>query len=489
LKKSEAVIILNIPNYLFIMKLSITLGFLLLCGAGVAKAQTQTVPSDSYVTEIVTDYGGFWRSGTGLNLNYLLNPTLPDNSHQLLAFTVKGQRYATGINNQLLSIKGLSYVNTQYQALPVTALSSTISSNTKIGLGQLYDLVDNGPSTPPPANDYAKYLTDGAQGLDLGTGVANLPAGLLSFAIRVDQKAIGDGVPDVLITQIASPDSNGDQYQFLDASGNTVGQPLSVVFTAMPVVGNWSVDFYEASQTIMSLLTGFVKTPRPLRLWAADFSAFGLTASDYARIKTFQITLSGSSDQAFVAYNSNALSLTPLPVTLTTFDGAAQGSRVRLHWATASERNADAFVVEAGRDGHKFEPVGRLAAAGTSSQAHQYQFDYQPAQAGIGYYRLRQLDLDGTAHYSPVVAVRTGAAAVEVFPSVFDQHLTVRLPAAGAVALTLLAPDGRVLHQQQVAAAEAQEVAVPGLAALPPGLYLLRAVVDGQPSLHRVVKQ
>ena len=51
----------------------------------------------------------------------------------------------------------------------------------------------------------------------------------------------------------------------------------------------------------MSLLTGFVKTPRPLRLWAADFSAFGLTATDYARIKTFQITLSGSSDQAFVA--------------------------------------------------------------------------------------------------------------------------------------------------------------------------------------------
>ena len=230
------------------------------------KAQTQTVPSDSYVTEIVTDYGGFWRSGTGLNLNYLLNPILPDNSHQLLAFTVKGQRYATGVNNQLLGTKGLSYVNTQYQALPVASLSSTITSNTKIGLGQLYDLVDNGPSTPPPANDYTKYLTDGAQGLDLGTGVANLPAGTLRFAIGVDPKAIGDGVPDVLITQIASPDANGDQYQFLDANGSTVGQPLSVVFTAMPVVGNWSADFYEASQAVMSLLTGFVKTPRPLRL-------------------------------------------------------------------------------------------------------------------------------------------------------------------------------------------------------------------------------
>jgi hypothetical protein len=470
------------------MKLSITLGFLLLCGAGVANAQTQTLPSDSYVTEIVTDYGGFWRSGTGLNLNYLLNPALPDNSHQLLAFTVNGKRYATGVNNALLGSRGLAYANTQYQALPVTALSSTITGNTKIGLGQLYDLVDNGPSSPPPPNDYAKYLADGAQGLDLGTGVANLPAGTLSFAIQVDQRAIGDGVPDVLITQIASPDAQGDTYKFLDASGNTVGQPVSVVFTNIPVVGNWSVDFYEASQSLMSLLSGFTKTPRPLRLWAADFSSFGLAASDYSRIKTFQIVLSGSSDQAFVAYNSNALSLTPLPVTLTAFDGAAQGSRVHLSWATASERNADAFVVEASADGQVFGPVGRVAAAGTSSQTHQYQFDYQPARPGVGYYRLRQLDLDGTAHFSPVVAVRTGAAAVEVFPSVFDHSLTVRLP-AGTAALTLLAPDGRVLHQQQLAAAEAQDVALPGLATLPPGLYLLRTVVDGQPSLHRVVKR
>ena len=470
------------------MKLSITLGLLLLLGAEVSQAQTVAVPSDSYVTEIVTDYGGFWRSGTGLNLNYLLNPTLPDNSHQLLAFTVKGTRYATGVNNQLLGAKGLAYENTQYQALPVTALSSAITSNTKIGLGQLYDLVDNGPSSPPPPNDYAKYLTDGSQGLDLGTGVANLPVGTLRFAIQVDPKTIGDGVPDVLITQIASPDATGDQYQFLDASGNTVGKSLSVVFTNVPVVGNWSVDFYEASQSVMSLLTNFVKTPRPLRLLAADFSAFGLTAADYTRIKTFQIVLSGNSDQAFVAYNTKALSLTPLPVTLTAFDGVAQGSRVRLRWQTASERNADAFVVEAGTDGQNFAPVGRVAAAGTSSQAHQYQFEYQAPQAGVGYYRLRQLDLDGTVHYSPVVAVHTGAAAVDVFPSVFDQSLTVRLP-AGAATLTLLAPDGRVLHQQQLAAAEAQEVALPCLATLPPGLYLLRAVVNGQPSLHRVVKR
>jgi hypothetical protein len=85
--------------------------------------------------------------------------------------------------------------------------------------------------------------------------VANLPAGTLPFASNsVVPAAIGDGTPNVPVTQIASPGNLGDQYQFLDADGKTVGQPLTIVFTDAPVVGNWTADFYEASQTVMGLL-------------------------------------------------------------------------------------------------------------------------------------------------------------------------------------------------------------------------------------------
>jgi hypothetical protein len=142
-------------NSLIIIKIVFIVGFALLIG-GRARAKT----ADNYVTEIVTDYNGYWRSSTGLSLNTILNPTLPDNSHQLLAFTLGGTRYTTGVNDQLLSAKGLAYPAARYRALPVTAFSSTITGSTKIGLGQLFDKVDNGPSLPPP-NDYTRYLTDG----------------------------------------------------------------------------------------------------------------------------------------------------------------------------------------------------------------------------------------------------------------------------------------------------------------------------------------
>jgi hypothetical protein len=445
----------------------------------------------NYVTEIVTDYRTFWRSGNGTTGNAASNPIKPDNSHNLLAFSLNGKRYSTGVNDGLLTTNNLAYEAGQYQALSVAGqLTSTIiSANTKVGLGQLYDKVSNGFSVPAPISGYERYLSDGKQGLDIGTGVANLPAGTLAFAVNsVAQATIGDGVPDILVTQIASPDNVGDKYQFLDAAGKPVGNAVTVVFTNVPSVGVWTADFYEASLLPMILNIGFTNTDRDLRLWAADFSSFGIVASDYSRIKSFQITLSGNSDQAFVAYNSKALSVTPLPVTLTAFAGAAQGPAVHLTWQTASERNADAFVVEASPDGLTFGPVGRVAAAGTTTQAQRYAFGYQPPQPGLGYYRLRQVDLDGTSHYSPVVTVRTGAAAVAVFPSVFDEALTVRLPAAGLTTLALLAPDGRVLHQQQLAGSPAQDLAMP-IATLPAGLYLLRVVLDGQPSLHRVVKR
>ncbi|MGI4870020.1 MAG: T9SS type A sorting domain-containing protein [Janthinobacterium lividum] len=478
---------------------------------GLALAQTP-ITSASYVTEIVTTYGGFWDSGTGSGTNAPLNsstttPVKPDNSHLLLAFvvnsgmaTVNGasitlakKYFSTGVNDALLTTKGLAYTPGNYQALPVSALSGTISSNTKVALGQLYDGKDNGASTPPPAAGYAQYLIDGTQGLDLGTGVANLPAGTISFTISsLPPSTIGDGLPDILITQIAAPGSTADTYQVLDASGTQVAntKALSANFNDVAAVGQWSIDFYEASQNPMTLNAGFIKTERDLHLVAVDWSAFGITASNYASVKQLQIKLSGSSDMAFVAYNTASATLTPLPVQLTAFTGQLQGRAAHLTWQTASELNSAYFDVEASTDGHSFGPMGRVAAAGSSQQPRYYQLDGQLVGPGNNYYRLRQVDLDGSAHYSPTVVLHTGAAAVEVFPSVFTERLTVRLPAAGTASLTLLGPDGRLLRQQELLASpEAQDVALADLAGLPAGLYLLRVVVDGQAVVQRVVKQ
>ncbi|TPG67149.1 hypothetical protein [Hymenobacter nivis] len=474
------------------MKKTFTILCLISALAPAAKAQ-----SVNYVTEIATTYNGLWVSANGAKPAEYTNPVKPDSSHYLLAFVANGVRYSTGVSDARLRQAKLAFTPGLYRALPVAAIGTNLS--TKVGLGQLYDHVNNGPSFPPPLRDLARYLTDGPNGLDLGTGVANIPAGTLTFTIsNVQAAAINDGVPDVLVTQFADPAGSSDVYSFLDATGAVVGKPVTVTYgSAFPVVGQWLADFYDATQSLLSLALGFTKTPRDLRLWTADFKEFGLVASDYRRVAKFQVQLSGSSDVAFVAYNANAATVQgvgPLPVQLTAFGGhALPNGAVQLEWRTASEMNSDAFEVEASADGRAFAPVGRVAAAGNKATATEYTYQYRPRTAGPGYYRLRQLDRDGSSTYSSPALVTTSVArAVQVAPVPFGETLRLQWPlGAAAGTASLRALDGRQLHHQAFTAADLASgtCALGHLAALPAGVYLLQVVLDGQLSVQKVCKQ
>ena len=171
--------------------------------------------------------------------------------------------------------------------------------------------------------------------------------------------------------------------------------------------------------------------------------------------------------------------ITPLPVELTAFGGRWAGGAVELTWSTASEKNSRHFVVEraTGADA-AFRAVGPpVAAAGTSSAVRTYQLrDAEAAAlpAPVVYYRLRQVDLDGTVAYSPVVTLAVPKAAlapqlaVYPNPAADAQAVTVRCAnlAPGATVQTY-SPLGQLLSQLP-AAEGAARLALPALA---PGLY------------------
>lgn len=259
------------------------------------------------ISEIITDYNGFWKSGAGN-----INTVKPDNSHNVVAFSYNNKRYSTGVNDSLLTARNQTFIAGKYKAMPVNRITGAVTSNTKCGMGEMYDGVHNGASATAPVNDLAKYMTDGIKGLDLGTCIANLPVGDLYFSIT-DLKApmIGDSVPDILITQVADPSgSNFDSYEFLDVNGNRVGNKLDIDLSNLPVLGNWTADFYEASTNPMVLQSGFKNTDRPLRLLGADLKTWGIDSTNVGRIVYFKIRLNGNSDVAFVAFNENAFSFT-----------------------------------------------------------------------------------------------------------------------------------------------------------------------------------
>jgi hypothetical protein len=74
--------------------------------------------------------------------------------------------------------------------------------------------------------------------------------------------------------------------------------------------------------------------------------------------------------------------------------------------------------VERSPDGVAWQELGRVAAAGSSSTARSYGYLDAAAPAGtLVYYRLHQVDLDGTAAYSPVRAVTLGAGGLALYPN------------------------------------------------------------------------
>ncbi|GAB3871936.1 hypothetical protein GCM10028824_21730 [Hymenobacter segetis] len=89
-----------------------------------------------------------------------------------------------------------------------------------------------------------------------------------------------------------------------------------------------------------------------------------------------------------------------------------------LSWATASEKNSDRFEIQRSATGEAYETLGLVKGQGNTTLAHDYSFVDSRSLAGTAYYRLRQVDSDGTFSYSPVVTVQTEASAkVVLYPN------------------------------------------------------------------------
>ncbi|MGI4885327.1 MAG: T9SS type A sorting domain-containing protein [Janthinobacterium lividum] len=120
----------------------------------------------------------------------------------------------------------------------------------------------------------------------------------------------------------------------------------------------------------------------------------------------------------------------PLPVSLIRFTAHREAAGVRLRWTTASERNNRHFEVQRSADGHAFAVLQRVPGHGNSTTAQEYAAldDANPA-SGVLYYRLRQVDADGTGTYLPVAAVQAAAVAASVFPNPAHDRLYFQAPA------------------------------------------------------------
>ncbi|MBX2910150.1 MAG: T9SS type A sorting domain-containing protein [Chitinophagales bacterium] len=135
--------------------------------------------------------------------------------------------------------------------------------------------------------------------------------------------------------------------------------------------------------------------------------------------------------------NSNAL-----PVELVSLKAyPVNNEYIRVDWATATELNNDKFEVLRSEDGVNFVKVGEVKGNGTTTDAHSYAFnDKNVLPNVVYYYRLNQVDLDGTASLTYIVsAAITGSDNIVI--SEFIPN-----PSRGATKLLITSPTDITLN-------------------------------------------
>lgn len=118
----------------------------------------------------------------------------------------------------------------------------------------------------------------------------------------------------------------------------------------------------------------------------------------------------------------------PLPVELTGFSAVVKDAwNVELRWATATEVNNDHFEVQKSKDGRDWERVGSVEGKGTTLSPQSYIYNDKTPYRGLSYYRLTQVDYDGTRALSELVSVNTQPEFVlRMYPNPCQDQLKIR---------------------------------------------------------------
>ena len=187
--------------------------------------------------------------------------------------------------------------------------------------------------------------------------------------------------------------------------------------------------------------------------------------------------------------------MTPLPVELVSFAAAKKNAEVLLTWETASEKNNTGFEVQASTDGKNYEALAFVASQnGNATSAQRYAYTHKTGnREGLMYYRLKQVDMDGTFEYYNAKVVDLGrfATTVNAFPNPFQNQFELNLTATAAETAQITVTDmaGKTVYQTAQKLQKGTNTLKVTLENQPAGLYLLKATTGNQTYTNRLVKQ
>jgi hypothetical protein len=193
------------------------------------------------------------------------------------------------------------------------------------------------------------------------------------------------------------------------------------------------------------------------------------------------IAAAGYSNYDMISYSgSQCFNAAVLPVELKEFNY----NKNFFTWITASELNNDYFTIEQSYDMENWFEIAQIeSTVNTSNTDTRYQYEYENMDQATVYYRLTQVDFDGTKKSFEAISVKSeNESKIEAYPNPSNTGVFTISNTANVVELTVSNMNGQVVASTNTGQAKLD------LSAEQNGVYIMTITqVDGSVNFERLV--
>jgi hypothetical protein len=184
-----------------------------------------------------------------------------------------------------------------------------------------------------------------------------------------------------------------------------------------------------------------------------------------------------------------------VPVELTSFTGTVISSGVELKWITATEINNSGFIVERSTDNIIFNEINFITGNGSTTETSYYNCIDKPDSDKKYFYRLKQIDFNGSFAYSEVISVilnntPDGFLLSQNYPNPFNPSTTISfsIPSAELVKISVLNMLGEeiMILMNEVKPEGSYNIEF-NAAGLTSGIYLYRFETSGFNTVRKMI--
>ena len=214
-------------------------------------------------------------------------------------------------------------------------------------------------------------------------------------------------------------------------------------WTIVPYFGSinmWGIHIQPSDGNII-LANSYSTAPGSWRSTdaGASWTPINLPGSGYQVISIDSMTQFAAQGGGFYKLDSPFF----IPVELTSFSASVINDKVILTWSTATELNNQGFDIEKSFDNKSYEKIGFVPGYGTTAESKNYNFSISNPENRKTFYRLRQVDFDGTFEYSSSIEVEgvspTQYSLKQNYPNPFNPTTTIgfTLPSESIVKISI----------------------------------------------------